>query len=1105
YSLFKEGEEKMGSVIDKNQPDNDPYPIQVTNLDPGQYIFEIDGEDKRGNGSKSEFEFNVHNSGPEISNVSLKYKNENENENENALNQINGAYNVFDNKDIVITFKAKDVSGLQKRINVTVTKDSSGDSVDFEADLSSGDSGDSGYKDYTFEITKDKIQSNGLYKIDIDVLNKVKFNEGDQDAKNKLTTKLTLDLNVQRSFIDLKVAKPNNFTDYISNKELTVEFDVSNDTGLKIQKLKCIVQNDWKEGDDINESSPSVTVISPTSPKCSVKLDNQNMDNPVLITQTEANNGKVKQKEFSFKMVDTVPPEVDLNMFTLSEDNVGFNEDNSRMLSFELPFVDNLSGVNISDKDNDSPYLVKSSSSTNLIKPYDDCEERTVDGEAKTFCPYRAKFDDIINITDSEHTIKVKNLSDNANNKASDKDITLEWTKDTISKLEITTPASSPAWIQDKGELKISFYVEIEKGSKLHKLSVSLEENTYNSLDNSGMFSPSTCQNKEPEDKIISCYEFTVSSVNSAEYTYDQVNVNVKAENVWGQPKEESRTLRFDNKPPVIGDEVLSIENVPNDSSKVRLKFDIKDEESGLQQVKYGVRNIGNDIIIDKTKDFDFIDINISDLDNIDSLTVDITATDNVGLFNPVKTIDIPMSLPQLLVTFDENLTSLRGKTLVFTNQNQPFTITSTEGSYIKAKSYAIDMISTSGDTLNFSGNITSSTPNTGKTNGTMYFAIDDQTEYDYTLTVTDSIGRTIKDFKLFNDNSSVYGAREIKSIVDYQKPSVLINGIKQGTSATDDGKYQLDVTAQATDKNLASVTSTVFNDLGLQVSKKSIEEPNPDDSYTFSHSLEPGNYKIKVTATDLVGKTGESRETDVEVVASKVPTLEIKIPTNENEPLAGGTEIPLTFTFSEEVKEFDISDVKLDENNGGELKPLSWSTTDYVTWTVIYVTPRDENKKVTISVEDDSYKSTNNINGKGYSIQLDVDGELPKLEQVTFDPLHQKIGEDVQVELKFDKDLQAATATLGANNITLIADDENKKVWTGSVKVPDVPDLGVGLVVSQYKDLVGNVGEDNTSYTLPITPTLTINDVGKVDESKAENYQFTGTAKRLDDQILSV
>ncbi|MEZ9335935.1 hypothetical protein AB4171_24830, partial [Vibrio sp. 10N.286.51.A4] len=71
--------------------------------------------------------------------------------------------------------------------------------------------------------------------------------------------------------------------------------------------------------------------------------------------------------------------------------------------------------------------------------------------------------------------------------------------------------------------------------------------------------------------------------------------------------------------------------------------------------------------------------------------------------------------------------------------------------------------------------------------------------------------------------------------------------------------------------------------------------------------------------------------------------------------------------------------------------------------------------------------------------------------------------------------------------------------VWTGSVSVPASSDLNVDLVVKDYQDLSGNVGAQDSTHSLPITPTLDITPVGSVDGSNATNLAFSGTSTRFD------
>ncbi|WDZ74424.1 hypothetical protein PWW31_19090 [Vibrio harveyi] len=370
------------------------------------------------------------------------------------------------------------------------------------------------------------------------------------------------------------------------------------------------------------------------------------------------------------------------------------------------------------------------------------------------------------------------------------------------------------------------------------------------------------------------------------------------------------------------------------------------------------------------------------------------------------------------------------------------------------------------------------------------------RTEYTYKVTVIDSIGRSITDFELFDKS---YDAKGLDSVVDHEIP--VITGVRADqVSMTPTGdKYNLDVTAYVSDKNLSSVTSTADNGAGVIVGPQSITQPaNDSDPYVMHYLLSKGDYTIKVVASDLVNHKAEETITPT-VEAASVP--ELTISSSGSAPLAGGVEVQLTFKFTEDVKNFEFSDVKLEASDGsdvGELKLLSWNKTDDKTWTVNYLTPERADKDITIRVDDGSYESVNTIPGIGDSLLLGVEGVLPTLTKATFDPIHQEIGKSVNIQLEFDKELQEATASLGSNNVTSLAVTANKKVWTGTVEVPNVPEASVGLVVSQYKDLVGNVGENNASNALPITPTLTVENIRDVNSTDAATVAVNGGSTRF-------
>ncbi|NDJ83847.1 tandem large repeat, partial [Vibrio campbellii] len=1028
----------------------------------------LKGADVRGNTTQKVYEVKVQNVEPTINSVKLSYDDGTE---------IKGDGLVTRNDPVIITIAAEDPSGIPK-VEGTYKYGELENDIKFTKDQASGE--------WTGMLTATEIKNNGRYELNFKVYNNVVYNRGEEPLASKQTTTI----NVQRQGVVMDVLKPDPFQTHISGKTLDVEFGPVGD--VKARTLECWVRENYTSDnapDDDPDFAYSGVINQPQENyKCSVTTDvNMSVPPVVLITRTVGENNKETVNKFSFSMMDIDAPYVledeekqPGGTYQLGSNNVGFDADGNKILSITLSFKDDLSGVNTDLTKR--PVLVRNS----LNKRFE--PKSCITSADLTTCTYTELFSDFLSATESKYLFTIKNLSDVAGNTAPDYALELLLPPEEVL-IEITSPKKDS--IIRGSELSMDFKVKVGANSTLENVIATVEGQPYNSKDNPDNFSRF---NDCGDDYSCSTFKAPLSDTLDGQ----PIRPSIQAFDVWEYSSEAEVDVMVDNSKPIIDSDVTVSES-PTDPSLVRFLFSIRDEGSGIATVKYTTANPSH--VFNKEADVDnshlYFELAKTELEGLSQLRVSIQATDKVG-WTENQTLEIDLTAPTISLEFTDISSLLNDDKLAFTKASQSFTITSTEGEHVKATRYSIDMLPISGeplkfsgDPLNFNGNIVLSSAT-----GTMDFAIDDQAEYRYELTVTDSMGRAIKDFKLFN---KTYDAKGIKSVVDYEDPEVSIRDSKQEDEATDDGKYQLDVTADVTDKNLSSVTSEADNGSGLTVIRpKSITKPTNDGaSYVFQYLLSPGDYTIKVTASDAVSNQTE-KTTTYKVEAATVP--ELTISTTASTPLAGGVEVPLTFTFTEEVEEFDISDVKLDENNGGELKPLSWNTTDNITWTVTYISPERENKDITIRVDDGSYKSINNIPGKGDSLILGVEGVLPTLTKVTFDPLHQEIGKAVDVKLEFDKELQEATATLGANNVTsLTADPADKKVWTGTVNVPDVPELGVGLVVSQYKDLVGNVGEDNTSYTLPITPILTVEDIGTVNAAGAANVTVRGGSKRFE------
>ncbi|YCO00439.1 tandem large repeat [Vibrio sp. VNB-15] len=131
----------------------------------------------------------------------------------------------------------------------------------------------------------------------------------------------------------------------------------------------------------------------------------------------------------------------------------------------------------------------------------------------------------------------------------------------------------------------------------------------------------------------------------------------------------------------------------------------------------------------------------------------------------------------------------------------------------------------------------------------------------------------------------------------------------------------------------------------------------------------------------------------------------------------------------------------------------------------------------------------------------LTLSQALPTLTSATFNPTHQLEGQSVAVTLEFDKALQAASAELGGSAITLTK-TADAKVWTGDVVVPVSSELTVGLVVKDYQDLSGNTGAEDSSHSMPITPTITIGTISDVSGNTTVAVNGTSTRFETGDTI---
>ncbi|PUZ86080.1 hypothetical protein, partial [Vibrio vulnificus] len=976
-----------GTKIDKDQ-----LQVALGGLSTGVHNVRLKGSDVRGNttltSGDNDFRVKVYNSIPQVS-LTMKYQTTGE-----EITDV-----IYQGGNIVLSLNIVDESGVDRIYS----------SYKFAGDANGTNFTFVEQSDGTWQavLSQTQIASDGNYEFEIRVYNNVRYLK-EEDRQVGVVKR---PFSVQRNGVELAVSNPTNFQNYISNGTLEVSFSTL--SAVKASKIQCWVRQEYSSevAPDPNEKPTSGEKnISPgQDPTCSVDSEGLSFLPSVLIVKTVGSNGAESVQKFDFRMMDAalptvIVPESDTYQFAGGEITYNQNEP-TKYLAFDLKFRDELSGVNISNADA-YPKLVRKSGGIIF-----DAESCMLNAKGETVCRYKHKYSDIIQSTAFTHDYIITNVKDNAGNLAADHDFQFLLPTD---KPQVIIESPTDNAVINAQRLVVNFKVRLNENSKLENVTANFGSESYNLKDNENNFTKFVpCSGSEG----FNCSTFT-SDILGEDVDGKVMTVSIVATDVWDNSGQDSvESIRFDNTPPNIGEEVLVTES-PDSQDKVRFTFDITDTGSGLDKVKYTVLNPSYQE--EKTADVNYFELDKSSLQGLSTITIDIKATDKVGLSTDARKV-INIGAPTIKVEFD-SITGLQGGKLLLTSPNQLFTISSVDGEVAKASRYTLDLIPNTGEALSYSGNILASIGS-----NTMNFSIEDQATYTLKVTVIDSIGRSIANFELFGRN---YDERGVESVVDYEEPIISSVVANQVSMVPTNNQYQVDVTAYVTDRTLNLVTSTA--DSGNSTySPHSITKPDTvSEPYIMHYWLPAGNYTVKVAASDLANhKTERSIQTQVDAAT----TPELTISRVSNEVLAGGEEIELTFSFTEQAVGFEFSDVSLiasDGGNAGILKQETWSTEDNLTWKVNFVSPERENKNITIRVEDGSYQSINTIPGKGDSLLLGVEGMLPTLSNATFTPTHQLEGQSVAITLEFDKELQAASAELGGSAVTLTK-TADAKVWT--------------------------------------------------------------------------
>ncbi|WP_228132240.1 Ig-like domain-containing protein, partial [Acinetobacter baumannii] len=224
----------------------------------------------------------------------------------------------------------------------------------------------------------------------------------------------------------------------------------------------------------------------------------------------------------------------------------------------------------------------------------------------------------------------------------------------------------------------------------------------------------------------------------------------------------------------------------------------------------------------------------------------------------------------------------------------------------------------------------------------------------------------------------------------------------------------------------------------------------NGDGTWTLADNTLPvladGPHTVSVTATDVAGNVS-TPVTGTVTVDATAPTLAI---TTDDLALAAGEDANITFTFSEAVAGFDVSDITV---VGGTLTGLT--TTDNITWTAVF-TPDGTGTAPSIAVADGSYTDLAGNLGTG-DVLDGTDGFIVDLVApvVTFADVSTN---DTTPALTGTIDDPAATVVVTVDGVDYPAVNNGDGTWTLADNTLPVLADGPHTVSVTATDVAGNV-----------------------------------------------
>ncbi|BBT65362.1 hypothetical protein WP8S18E04_07460 [Aeromonas caviae] len=347
----------------------------------------------------------------------------------------------------------------------------------------------------------------------------------------------------------------------------------------------------------------------------------------------------------------------------------------------------------------------------------------------------------------------------------------------------------------------------------------------------------------------------------------------------------------------------------------------------------------------------------------------------------------------------------------------------------------------------------------------------------------------TVKDGSYTDLNGNVGTGGSDRAPVDTAAPSVEVNIVDDKLTVGETSPVTFTFSEKVTGFELGDLTVVGGTVTGLTSSDggktwTGTFTPTPGYTGEASVTVKDGSY------TDLNGNVGTGGSDDT-AIDTQAPSVVVNI---VDDKLTVGETSEVTFTFSEQVKGFEVGDLTV---VGGTVTDLK-TTDGGKTWTGTFTPTLGFEGTASVTVNEGSYTDLAGNAGTGGSDTAGADIKAPSvIVNIVDDKL--TVGETSEVTFTFSeqvKGFDVGDLTVVGGTVTDLKTTDGGKTWTGTF----TPTLGfegtasVTVNEGSYTDLAGNAGTGgsdtaDTDTQAPNAPTVVIVDDANNDQklTKAE------------------